>query len=66
MSVVSLQVVVFAGGTNDFYVPPPTMDVWTNSYIDFIEKVGRLKFLQYVWSYILTKGCAWQQTMKKI
>ena len=35
------QVVMFAGGTNDFHVlPPPDLDYWTAQYEAFIQMVS--------------------------
>lgn len=39
--VVLVQVVVLAGGTNDFHVlPPPALEDWLPSYMDLINTVS--------------------------
>ena len=36
----ALQIVVLAGGTNDFHAAPPPQDQWTSDNLNFISEVG--------------------------
>ena len=37
-----LQIVVLAGGTNDFHAAAPPLEEWTDDIINFIDMVGAL------------------------
>ena len=43
---VMVQLVVMAGGTNDFLTAPPDLDEWRSDIINFISTVRQLIFVQ--------------------